>query len=119
MVYLADGLHNHRIKELIRSHGYPSQKTVGVEGMHKFWLLVQHQDKDVVLQKQCLKKCDFSLSDAAHLQDRVLLNEGKKQLYGTQFTGRLDRKGRTVLQPVKDAQNLGKRRKKMGLMEIA
>jgi len=115
MVYLADGLHNYRIKGLIRVHGYPSNKTIGKEGMHKFWLLIQHQDQDIPLQKQCFKRCVFSPVDAAYLEDRILLNDGKKQIYGTQFTGKFDRNGHPVLRPVEDIGNLNKRRKDVDL----
>jgi len=115
MTYLADGLHNYKIKELIHAYGYPSEKMVGKEGMHKFWLLIQHQDQDLSLQKQCLKKCAFSPLDAAYLEDRILLGEGKKQIYGTQFTRKSGRNSRLVLRPIEDAKNLNKRRKKVGL----
>ena len=58
----------------------------------KAWLLVQHADADVKFQRRCLDlmarlpKGEVSISNLAYLTDRVLLAEGKKQLYGTQFT---------------------------------
>ena len=57
--------------------------------MKAFWLLIQHQDNDVELQKQCLKRCNFELKNNAFLTDRVLINQGKKQIYGTQFIGEI------------------------------
>ena len=72
--------------------------------MKAFWLLIQHQDNDVELQKQCLKRCNFELKNNAFLTDRVLINQVKKQIYGTQFIGE-----------IKDKKNVDKRRAKMGL----
>jgi hypothetical protein len=119
MTYLADGLHNYKIKEMIRAHGYPSVKMVGREGLHKFWLLIQHQDQDILLQKQCFKKCVFSSLDAAYLEDRILLNDGKKQVYGTQFTGKFNRNNRLILRPTKDITHLNDRRKRVGLKPLS
>lgn len=115
LVYLADLLHGLKIKEMIKDHGYPNQKKIGQDGMHDFWLLIQHQDQDLLLQKKCLRFCSFSGPDFAHLTDRVLLNSGKKQRYGTQYTGKLDNKGNRILQPLEDPKNLEKRRRSVGM----
>jgi|TARA_Y100000031_G_scaffold155565_1_gene206727 hypothetical protein len=106
-VYLVDLVNNDLIKHIIKEHGYPIQKMVGKKGMEAFWLLVQHQDKDVELQKQCLEQCDFEPKNKAFLTDRVLINQGKKQIYGTQFTGE-----------IRDKKNVDKRRAKMGLESL-
>lgn len=52
--------------------------------MAAFWILIQHQDYDVALQKACLKRCDFERKHREYLTDRIALNEGRKQTYGTQ-----------------------------------
>jgi len=113
VVYLIDAIHNWRIHKLIKEYGYPSQKLIGKRGMRDFWLLVQHQDFDLELQKACLKHCDFEPREKAYLTDRTLVNTGEKQLYGTQF--HRDKKGVLVPRPIKDKENLDKRRKRVGL----
>jgi len=113
VVYAIDGVHNWRIHKLIKEYGYPSQELIGRRGMRDFWLLVQHQDFDLELQKACLKNCDFEPREKAYLADRTLVNTGEKQLYGTQFYR--DKKGVLVPRPVKDEKNLDKRRKEVGL----
>ena len=104
MVYLVDLVNNDLIKRIIKKHGYPTQKMIGKKAMQAFWLLVQHQDNDVKLQKQCLERCNFEPKNKAFLTDRVLINQGKKQIYGTQFMG-----------DIKDKRNVDKRRVKIGL----
>jgi hypothetical protein len=57
-----------------------------------------------------------SQQDFAYLTDRVLLAEGKQQLYGTQFT--LE-KGKCKPRPLEDEANVDKRRAAVGLPPLA
>ena len=56
---------------------------------------------------------DISKTNIAYLKDRVLVNNGKKQLFGTQFY--TNKKGIFGPRPIKDIKNLNKRRKEYGL----
>lgn len=113
MIYSIDTVHNYKIKTIIEKYGYPTQKLIGEKAMNSFWLLIQHQDYDLDLQEDCLKYCDFEPKDYAHLTDRILMNKGEKQIYGTQF--KLISKGKITLHPIKDRKNVNKLRKQMGL----
>ncbi|MDP2947485.1 MAG: hypothetical protein Q8N88_05210 [Nanoarchaeota archaeon] len=113
LVYAIDGVNNMRIRKIIEDYGYPTQKLIGKQAMGSFWILIQHQDFDLGLQEECLKNCDFQPKEEAPLTDRVLLNSGKKQIYGTQF--HRDKKLNLVPRPIKDIKNLDKRRKSVGL----
>lgn len=104
LIYAVDNVHNFRIKEIIKKYGYPKKALLGKETMRAFWLLIQHQDDDLDLQEKCLKYCDFDSDNKAYLTDRVLVNKGKKQIYGTQFN-----------KPIRDIKNVDIRREKMGL----
>jgi len=107
-VFLVDMANNDYIKNyIIKPYGYPNHKMIGKKGMEAFWLLIQHQDRDPKLQEQCLKNCDFNDRNKAYLIDRVLINQGKKQIYGTQLIGE-----------IKDKKNVDKRRKEMGLESL-
>ncbi len=108
------------MKKIIDKHGWPTYRLVGYTTAKWAWLLVQHADHDVEFQKKCLqlmkkavKEVQASKEDFAYLTDRVLVHEGKKQLYGTQFY--IDDKKRYKPRPIKDRLNLDKRRKKMEL----
>ena len=113
LVYLADASHGYRLKTLIAAYGYPTEELVGVEGMDAFWLLVQHQDFDLDLQKDCLQNCTFSPFGHAHLTDRVLVNEEKEQKYGTQLIR--NEQGKLTPAPIEGEVNVDKRRKEVGL----
>jgi hypothetical protein len=53
------------------------------------------------------------LREKAYLTDRILVNNSKKQLYGTQFYR--DKRGVLIARPIKNKDNLDKRRKAVGL----
>lgn len=117
LVYFADAAHNARIHRIINQYGYPTSKLVGKKGIFYFFLLIQHQDYDLELQKNCLKYCDFAKKEQAYLTDRVLLHEGKKQMYGTQFQRDI-KHNRIISQPIGDKKNVDARRKKIGLKPL-
>lgn len=109
-----------RMKKIVADIGWPSASKVGEPISNMAWLLVQHADHDLSFQKQCLDmmKCEpegeVSIGDIAYLEDRVRVNEGRPQLYGTQFFS--DKKEDEMKpRPIEDIENLDKRRKEAGL----
>jgi hypothetical protein len=110
------------LKSVVEKHGWPRTSRVGADGAKSAWLLVQHADADAKFQRRCLDlmtalpKSEVSQSNLAYLTDRVLLAEGKKQLYGTQFTS-VD--GRWQPRPIEDEANVDKRRAAAGLPPLA
>jgi hypothetical protein len=93
-----------------------------MDGASAAWLLVQHADADPAFQRQCLDlmaklpKEEVSQPNVAYLTDRVLLAEGKAQMYGTQF---VVEEGQLKPRPIEDEANVDKRRAKMGLPPLA
>lgn len=113
------------MKKLVEQYGWPGPELVGEDGTEAAFLLVQHAEYD--LQKQALplvrqayltKK--LSGQDYALLLDRVLVKEGKPQVYGTQAKPFDQWKGQEpALEPIEDEANLDKRRAEVGLFPIA
>lgn len=108
-----------KLKKIIQKHGWPTISLVGKEGANAAWLITQHADHNIEFQKSCLallkkavKQGEASPSDLAYLQDRVLVNTGKKQVYGTQFQQKDDK---LVPYPIVEPKNLDKRRREMNL----
>lgn len=80
-----DDKNENKIKQLIEDYGYLTKELIGEKGMFDFWLLVQHADFNLELQENCLKNCDFAPSEYAHLYDRIMVNKGLEQKFGTQM----------------------------------
>lgn len=113
-----DKKNTERMKEIVEKIGWPSISKVGREASEAAWLLVQHADHDVEFQSQCLSLMqrlpvgDVSLQDVALLTDRIRVNKGLSQIYGTQFR-QID--GKHVPKDIEDMGNVDKRRAEMGL----
>lgn len=112
-----------RMKEIVDKYGWPGKSLVGADGANAAWLLVQHADQDRTFQKKCLElvKAAFKQGEAtgqqlAYLTDRVLVGEGKKQIYGSQFQ---QKDGKLLPSPIEDEANVDKRRKEVGLNPLA
>jgi len=113
-----DAVNTKWLAATLDEHGWPTKSLVGKEAAHAAWLLVQHADQDAKFQRRCLDlmtklpKGEIAPQDVAYLTDRVLLAEGKKQLYGTQFA-LVDGKFRP--RPIEDETNIDIRRAEVGL----
>jgi Family of unknown function (DUF6624) len=108
-----------RIKAIVAERGWPGRRLVGDDAAHAAWLLVQHAPLDY--QKQVLPlllaavgRDDARAGDGALLQDRVLVGEGKPQLYGTQ-THFPATPGPPVLEPISNEACVDVRRQSVGL----
>lgn len=80
------------MKKIIKEYGWPVISLVGKRASAGAWLLVQHADRNLEFQKMCLnliKKAaggnNVSKWQIAYLTDRILMNQKKKQVYGTQI----------------------------------
>lgn len=120
---LIDGENTAWMKQVIEKYGWPDRAMVGREGAQAAWLLVQHADRDPVFQRRCLElltkaheKGEASADQVAYLTDRVLLAEGKSQIYGTQFHT-VD--GKLQPLPIENEAEVDQRRAAMGLEPLA
>ena len=109
------------LEKVLNKHGFPGIDLVGKQGTFDFWLMVQHCDFDPTFQKEVLQKMKIEVDKGngiprnyGLLVDRVNLNTGKKQIYGTQVTYRKET-GQAYPKPLDDSLNVNKRRKAVGL----
>lgn len=106
------------LRKLVKAHGWPATSAVGPEASQAAWLLAQHADHDPEFQAYCLDlmkslpEDEVSLANIAYLEDRVRVNKGQPQLYGTQFYGQGESFGP---RPIDDIEELDARRMTVGL----
>ncbi len=116
--------HHERLEKIFARHGYPGYDKVGTKGAKHFWLLVQHLDKWPAFQEQVLaamekelKNKNASATDFAYLTDRVRLNTGRQQVYGTQLTYNTD-SCQAIPKPLENPASVNARRKSVDLESI-
>jgi hypothetical protein len=120
-----DAANTKRMKAIVRQYGWPSPSLVGRDGAEAAFLLVQHatlafQKEMLPLVEKAYKRGELSGQSYALLLDRVLVGEGKPQIYGTQAKPFDQWKGREpVLEPIEDEVNVDKRRAEVGLFPLS
>ena len=114
--YLNCTLRVHKLDSLIGIFGFPTYSLVGYTNVPKAMTIILHgpleyMEKVLPIAQKAFDEGNFDGYQLAHLIDRILWLNGKKQVYGTQFYFIEDK---IYLFPVEDPKNLEKRRKKNG-----
>lgn len=111
-----------RLAEIVDEHGWPTIELVGEDGASAAWLIAQHSDLDPRFQGQALEHMRAAVEDEqadptelAYLTDRVALNDGRPQTYGTQI-GCVD--GRAEPAELADPETVEERRAEVGLQPL-
>jgi hypothetical protein len=119
-VEVSDARTTQAMKDIVAKYGWPGKSLVGKDGAHAAWFVVQHS-RDLEFQKSCLEKLELAVTQGeaqavehAYLYDRVAIDGGKPQRWGTQF----DETTRKPF-PIEDAERVDERRKAIGLSTMA
>lgn len=112
-----------RLAAIIAEHGWPSKSLVGSEAAEAAWLIVQHAIGRPLFQRSCLAilkieaaEGRIEMKQVAHLEDRILVFEGKPQIYGTQFDW--DSSGKLSPRLIEDETNVDRLRQAVGLPSL-
>lgn len=110
------------VSHILDTYGWPSG--LSDDANKAIFLVIDHSDletmnKYIGLFRDAVKKGYLSINDLVTMEDRMLMNAGKPQKYGTQAYS-VTEDGRTVIYiwPVEDHNKLDSLRKSVGLMPI-
>lgn len=108
-----------KVVSLIENCGMPTTKEVSKKQMRAIWLVFQHADntnrkKYFPLLKKSTKNGDLNKSHIALMEDRILMMEGKPQIYGSQITENRETK-EWELYELDKPEFVDKRRAEVGL----
>jgi hypothetical protein len=113
-----------KLIEIIQQYGWPGSSLVGDDGAEAAWLIAQHAIGEPPFQRHCLtllkaaaEAAEVPAWQAAYLEDRIRVIEGRKQLYGTQIDTGPD--GEPLPFPIEDADCVDQRRSAVGLEPLA
>jgi hypothetical protein len=86
--------HGDRLNEIMDEAGWPTADLVGADAARAAWILAQHADRQLDVQRRALRLLEEAVAagragarELAFLRDRTLVNEGREQVYGTQVAG--------------------------------
>jgi len=120
-----DVLRSHvvELKQIVSDHGWPRISNVGQEAAKAAWLVAQHADFDIEFQREALRHLESLAphSEAepklvGYLTDRLAVNEGRPQVYGTQ--GQCNA-GRWEPKPIADPDGVDQRRASVSMEPLA
>jgi len=108
------------LKKLIEKNGWPKITEVGEEAALAAWFIAQHSP-DKAFRKHCLELMqempqEVGPQNLARTIDRVRIDEGQKQYFGTHFMKSED--GNWIPMPIEDAEHVEERRVEYGLPTI-
>ena len=108
------------IDHLLEKTGYPGLSTVGVKTAEVAWNIIQHSS-DVhgylAIIKRAAKKRELSFTLYATMLDRYLMDNNKKQIFGTQIVLRKHKSGKNpelFIWPITRSKGINARRRKAG-----
>ena len=109
------------VRGIVDNYGWLGKSEIGDLANQTLFLVIQHSQNAKVrkdyfpLLEKSVKMNDSDASYMATMKDRMLVEEGQNQLYGTQ--SRLVN-GNLELHPIEDPENVNKRRKAVGLKKL-
>lgn len=118
-----DSINLIKIQKILDEKGWLGANVIGNQGNSTLFLVIQHsplevQEKYLPMMREAVKNGNARVSSLALLEDRVSLRKGGKQIYGSQV-GRDQETGEYFVSPLKDPENVDKRRAEVGLGPIA
>lgn len=114
-----DAANQKRLSSIIEKFGWPGLSFVGEDGSMAAFMVLDHagesyRGKYMPLIREAVRVGEINPSLAATLEDRSLVERGKMQVYGTQFSADKDGK-QGSMHPVINPEGVNSRRKKVGL----
>lgn len=108
------------LDKIIDEIGYPTISKVGTTASEAAWLIIQHAISLPTFMKKCCRLLQEAVANEgasainlAYLTDRIAVNEGRPQLYGTQFDW--DHNNEMSPQAFDGLNLVNERRKSLGL----
>lgn len=117
-----DSINLFKVEKILEEHGWLGYNLIGRQANKTLFLVIQHsdiktQEKYLPMLREAVKNGDAAPGDLALLEDRVALQQGKKQIYGSQI-GTDEETGEYYVLPLEDPDNVNERRAEVGLSPI-
>jgi hypothetical protein len=107
------------LKMKLDIYGWPEKSKIGEKAARAVFLVIQHTDLPDIEKyypqlHSLAESGEASKVHAAMMLDRMLMYQGKKQVYGTQASSLLRSDGSFVIWPVENPERINEKRKTVG-----
>ena len=114
-----DGENIKRVEEIIAKYGYPGKALVGTPENRAACIVIQHSSPQVIqkylpMLREAVKNGDLDRQSLALTEDRNLMYQGKKQIYGSQF---FEANGKPAFWPIENSEKVNELRKEAGFVQ--
>ena len=111
-----DSINLLKTEKIIKKYGYPGKELVGEKLSNAVWYVIQHSKLPIIekyfpLMIKAQENGDLSKQQYAMMKDRMLMDEGKPQIYGSQIEN-------GKLYKLENPETVNERRKEMGMEPI-
>ena len=118
-----DKINQERIEVILNEYGYLGEKVIGYKENVTIFLVIQHASLDFQLKyypvmEEAVIMGNARSCDLAMLKDRILVKQGKEQVFGTQLIYDENLK-HYILEPLENAQEVDERRRGVGLAPMS
>jgi hypothetical protein len=111
-----------RLESIVARYGWPGRSLVGEDGASAAWRIVHHaiscpdfMRRMHLLIRSAAERGEASLAEAAMLEDRINVYEGRRQTFGTQFDWNDTATAMVPMVGVADPHRVEERRRQVGL----
>lgn len=122
MINEVDMEHTERLKEIIKQYGMLDVDGIGKDGLEAVSLILIHspdinfQEEMLPFIKKLYSNDALEGQEYALLFDKILVNKGIRQYYGTQF---IFKDGKYIPDEIEDESNVDLRRKELGMSSLS
>lgn len=107
------------VKSILKKYGWLPKSKIGEKASEAIFFVIQHSEAELIRQyfpslKDLASRQEASPVHAAMMEDRLLVNDGKKQKYGTQATSDSTTNGKAYIWPVENPNIVNQLRKDAG-----
>lgn len=122
-VAVSDSLNVITVRGILDHGGWPAKEAVGSDGLRTLFLVIQHADyytqkRYFSMIEEAAKRKELPAQFPALLLDRILMEEGKPQVYGSQVIQHR-RTRKYMVYNLSDPRNVDKRRLAVGMLPMA
>jgi hypothetical protein len=115
-LWTIDKINQKELQEILDKYGWLPISKVGVRANEAIFYIIQHSNIDMMDKyfpqlQELAKKSEAKKTDAAMMEDRLLMWKGKKQKYGTQASWI---NGRSAIWPIEEPDKVDSLRKDAG-----